>query len=164
MVEITLEGTVVFMRANQSEWKLLALPAEEFPPIPEVASESQLTLPMGEFRQAVDSVAFAVSDDMSRAYLTGVLFQYDGHLLTMVATDTHRLAVNRLHREGLGSPLTAIVPEKALKTIKQMPVAEDEPITLNMDNSRLYVDCGSAKMVAQLLSGQYPNWERVVPS
>lgn len=162
-VEITLEGTVVFLRSNQSEWKLLALPAEEFPPIPELETQSELKLAMGEFRHAVDSVAFAVSDDMSRAYLTGVLFNYDGQVLTMVATDTHRLAVNRMHREGIGSPINVIVPEKALKTIKQMPVAEDEQITVRFDESRLTVDCGSAKMVAQLLTGQYPNWERVVP-
>ncbi|MBS1721623.1 MAG: DNA polymerase III subunit beta [Armatimonadetes bacterium] len=163
MVDLELEGTVVYLRANQSEWKLLALPAEEFPPIAEVAQESQLTMPMGDFRAAVDSVAFAVSDDMSRAYLTGVLFSYDGQVLTMVATDTHRLAVNRMHREGIGSPLTAIVPEKALRTIKQLPVAEDEGITVCFDSTRLMVDVGSAKMVAQLLTGTYPNWERVVP-
>lgn len=162
-VEITLEGTVVFLRANQSEWKLLALPAEEFPPIPELQVESKLSIPMGELRAAVDSVSFAVSDDMSRAYLTGVLFSYDGQVLTMVATDTHRLAVNRMHREGIGSPLTAIVPEKALRTIKQLPIAEDEQVTVCFDSTRLTVDAGSAKMVAQLLSGAYPNWERVVP-
>lgn len=163
-IELSLEGTVVFIRSGQSEWKLLALPADEFPPIPEVAAESELTLKMGEFRTAVDSVSFAVSDDMSRAYLTGVLFKYDGDVLTMVATDTHRLAVNRMHREGIGSPLSVIVPEKALKTIKQMPLAEDEGVTVRFDSSRLAVDCGSARMVAQLLTGQYPNWERVVPS
>lgn len=162
-ISVELDGTVVFLRSKESEWKLLALPADEFPPMPSVENESQLTLPMGEFRGAVDSVGFAVSDDMSRAYLTGVLFTYDGQVLTMVATDTHRLAVNRMHREGIGSPLTAIVPEKALRTIKQMPVAEDETITVSFDASRLTVDVGSAKMVAQLLTGAYPNWERVVP-
>lgn len=162
-VEITLEGTVVFLRADQSEWKLLALPADEFPPIPAIEAENELVLPMGEFRSGVDSVAFACSDDMSRPYLTGVLFTYDGQVLTMVATDTHRLAVNRMHREGIGSPLTAIVPSKALKTIKQMPLAEDEPVNVRFDSTRLAVDSGSAKMVAQLLTGTYPNWERVVP-
>lgn len=162
-VEITLEGTVVFLRSNQSEWKLLALPADEFPPVPDLEPQSELTLAMGEFRHAVDSVAFAVSDDMSRAYLTGVLFNYDGEVLTMVATDTHRLAVNRMHRSGIGSQINVIVPEKALKTIKQMPVAEDEQLSVKFDEGRMTVDCGSAKMVAQLLTGQYPNWERVVP-
>lgn len=163
-VEISLEGTVVMVRANQSEWKLLALPADEFPPMPTITEETRLSLPMGDFRSAVDAVAFAVSDDMSRPYLTGVLFQYDGTMLTLVATDTHRLAVNRIHRDGIGSQVTAIVPEKALKTIKQLPFSEDEAVAIQFDGTRLAVDAGSAKMVAQLLTGQYPNWERVVPS
>ncbi|MCW5937479.1 MAG: DNA polymerase III subunit beta [Fimbriimonadaceae bacterium] len=163
-VDFEISGTTVLMKHGQSEWKLLALPAEEFPPIPEVEEQSQLTLTMGDFTEAVESVIFAVSDDLSRAFLTGVLFNYDGALLTMVATDTHRLAVNRLHREGIGSPLNVIVPEKALKTIKTLPVAADDPVTIRFDDTRLMVDVGTAKIVAQLLNGQYPNWERVVPA
>ncbi len=162
-VELSLEGTSVVLRHGQSEWKLLAMPGEEFPPIPDVQDQAQLTMEMGTLKEAVDAVGFAVSDDASRAYLTGVLFHYDGQVLTMVATDTHRLAVNRIHREGIGSPLNAIVPEKAIRTIKSLPVAEADPISVRFDDTRLLVDVGNAKVVSQLLSGQYPNWERVVP-
>ncbi len=162
-VELSLEGTVLFLRASQSEWKLLALPADEFPAMPEVEARSELNFPMDEFRRAMDSVIFAVSDDMSRAYLTGVLFNYDGEVLTMVATDTHRLAVNRMHRSGIGSNLNVIVPSKALRSIRNLPIADDETVTVRFDETRLIVDCAAAKIVSQLLSGAYPNWERVVP-
>ena len=163
-VEFELSGTSLYVRHSQSEWKMLAMPAEEFPGVPSVANNSSLKLPFAELTKGIDGVGFAVSDDSARAVLTGVLFTYDGSTLTMVATDTHRLAVHKIHRDGIGSPLTAIVPEKALKAIKLLGVGADEAITVEFDDTRLMVDIGNAKIVSQLLSGQYPNWERVVPS
>lgn len=162
-VELSLEGTTVFLRHGQSEWKMMALPAEEFPDIPSVSPSSSLTFSYGELTGAIDSVIYAVSDDTSRPATTGVLFNYDGEVLTLVATDTHRLAVHRIRREGIGSDVVAIVPEKALKVMKALALGSDEEITVSFDESRLTVDIGRAKIVAQLLSGQFPNWERVVP-
>ncbi|MCW5939024.1 MAG: DNA polymerase III subunit beta [Fimbriimonadaceae bacterium] len=162
-VEISLEGTSVVMRHDQSEWKLLAFPEDEFPNMPEIQPQAELTLPMSEFKEAVEGVSFAVSQDFTRAHLTGVLFNYDGAVLTLVATDTHRLAVNRIHRPGIGSQINVIVPEKALRTIRALPIAPESPLVLQFDGSRLIVDAGTAKMTSQLLTGQYPNWERVIP-
>lgn len=163
-VELSLEGTTLVLRHGLSDWKMLALPVEDFPEIPTFEASSSLTLARKELNSAIESVIYAVSDDTSRPVLTGVLFHYDGEKLTMVATDTHRMAVHGIRREGIGSDITAIVPEKALKIIRSLPLADEEDIQLGFDETRLVVDVGSAKIVAQLLSGQYPNWERVVPN
>lgn len=162
-VLIELEGTSVYVREGATEFRMMALAADEFPPIPKVESTSELSLPFGDFKKAVNGVQFACSDDTSRPVLTGVLFHYDGEVLTLVATDTHRLAVHRIHRGGIGSQLNVTVPEKALKAIKQMPLADDQSITVRFDDNRLLAETGGAKVVSQLLNGQFPNWERVVP-
>jgi len=163
-VTLELKGTTVLLTAAGSEWNLLALPAEEFPEAPVLEPTATLTLPAASLWTAIEGVAFAVSDDTSRPVLTGVLFQYDGEVLTLVATDTHRMAVHKVQKSGLGSEIKVVVPEKALRTIKMLPVPADAPITISFDDARLTVDIGTSKIVAQLLSGVYPNWERVVPS
>jgi len=163
---VTLEKTsgAVFVRSGGSEWRLMALNADDFLTIPTINASSRFTLKMSEFRDAVDGVMYAVADDGGRAVLTGVQFNYDGQLLTLVATDTHRLAVNRIEKPGMGSNLTVVMSEKSLKTIKNLPVADEEEITIEFDDTRLSVDTGTARVVSQLLSGAYPNWERVVPN
>ncbi|MBA4292837.1 DNA polymerase III subunit beta [bacterium] len=163
-VEISLEGTQVFLRIGVSEWKLMAYPADEFPPVPEVSPAGSLNLKFGQLTKGLGSVMYAVSDDTSRPVLTGVLFTYDGESLTLVATDTHRMAVHKVSQEGIGSQVTAIVPEKALRIIRSLHLGMDDTITIGLEENRLIVDIGSAKLVSQLLVGQYPNWERVVPS
>ena len=163
-IQLEYADTTLYLRVGQSEWKLLALPGNEFPEPPSVAGSAQLRLSMKEIRESVEAVSFAVSDDSARPVLTGVLFRYDGQRLTMVATDTHRLAVKQIDREGIGVPISVVVPEKALRAIKSLPIADPEEVTIEFDESRVGVDSGTAKVVSQLLAGSYPNWERVVPT
>lgn len=160
----TLDGHGAMLEQGASEYRLQTLDASDFPEPPELTPDAELTIGMGTLRQAMDSVLFAVSTDTHRQVLTGVLFRYDGQVLTLVATDTHRLAVRRIEQEGIGSEVTAVVPEKALKAIRSLPVTDDQQITLKFGGGRLSVEAGGAKVVSQLLSGAYPNWERVVPT
>ena len=160
----TIDGNGALLKEGAAEYKLQTLDAEDFPPAPDIEGESELRLKMGELRAAVDSVSYAVSTDQHRQILTGVLFIYNGETLTLVATDTHRLAVRRLDQSGIGASVTAVVPEKALRAIKGLPVADDSEITLRFGSGRMGVEAGGAKVITQLLAGAYPNWERVVPT
>ncbi|MHB8635939.1 MAG: DNA polymerase III subunit beta [Fimbriimonadaceae bacterium] len=160
----TLDGQGGLLTQGASEYRLQAMEAADFPEPPEFGGDGELKLPMGELRSAVDSVLYAVSGDPHRAILNGVLFVYDGSKLTLVATDTHRLAVRTLEKEGVGSTMTVVVPEKALKAIKALPLGDDDPVEIRFGGGRLGVEAGGAKVVSQLLNGTFPNWERVVPS
>lgn len=160
----TLDGNGAMLKENEAEYRLQTLDAEDFPPAPDIEGESELRLKFSVFKAAVDAVLYAVSTDQHRQILTGVLFAYNGQTLTMVATDTHRLAVKRLEQPGIGTNVTAVVPEKALRAIKGLPVADDSEIVLRFGAGRMGVEAGGAKVITQLLAGAYPNWERVVPS
>lgn len=154
----------MLVQHGASEYRVLAQDADDFPEPPEFGGEGELSMKMGDLRQAIDSVIYAVSGDLHRQILTGVQFTYDGSTLTLVATDTHRLAVKKLEQSGIGSNVSAVVPEKALRAIKSLPISDDDTITIRFGGGRLGVEAGGAKIVSQLISGAYPNWERVVPS
>jgi DNA polymerase-3 subunit beta len=163
-VTLELQNNTLFLEQGSSKWRMLALSPEEFPQIPEVEHRSELKLPLGELLEAIQSVSYATAEDEGRPVLTGVLFTYDGSCLTLVATDTHRLAVLHLDKPGIGAELRAIVPQKALKAFKNLPLKENEIVSIRFDETRLAVDADEAKIVAQLLAGSYPNWQVVVPS
>lgn len=163
-VHLDVSDKGALLKEGNSEYRMMVLNAEDFPEPPETGSEATLSLPMRVFRDAVGSVSSAVATDSHRPVLTGVLFSYDGAGLTLVATDTHRLAHRRVAGEGFGNPVTAIVPEKALNAILRMPISDDQDVRLQFGGGRLGVEVDGAKMVCQLLSDTYPNWERVVPT
>ncbi len=160
----TSDSQGMLLQQSHSEYRMLTLDPADFPDPPEFGGEGELTLPMGTLREGIDSVIYAVSTDTHRPILTGVLFNYDGKYLTLVATDTHRLAVRKMEQPGIGANINAVVPERALKAIKQLPIADTDNITLRFGNGRVGVEAGGAKVISQLLAGAYPNWERVVPT
>lgn len=155
----------MLLQQGDSEYRMLTLDPSDFPEPPDYGGDQELSLPMGLLREAIDSVIFAASGDSHRPVLSGVHFQCDGETLTLVATDTHRLAVRRIPLPGTQvGPFKANVPERALRAMKALPLGDDDILTIRFGGGRLGVEAGGAKIVSQLLEGVYPNWERVVPS
>ena len=100
----TNEG-IVQITGGGSSFSLNCLQAHDFPELP--ADEgSGLTLPSEPLVEAIDRVARAASRDETRPVLTGVLLRLAPEGMTMVATDSYRLAVR-------STPLEAPPPDVA---------------------------------------------------
>src|SRR5579871_4812438 len=110
----------VRVHCERSDYKILGLPAEEYPKLPEVKDTASFSLPQALLKEMIRHTYFAVSTDEARAILTGILMVFDGETLKFVATDTHRLAVmTSLIKEGRGSQ-NAIVPARALNELTRL--------------------------------------------
>jgi DNA polymerase-3 subunit beta len=158
-------GTSLRLTLAASEYRVVGMTSEDFPPMPEVGEDATIKIKAADFSRMVESVDFAVAKEShGRPYLTGVLFSYDGDSLRVVATDTHRLAVRAEPMPGLGQTVNAIVPDRTIQVIKRLPVAPDGELTLTFGSGRLMVEADGAKIISQLLSGEFPPYERVIPS
>lgn len=158
-------GTSLKLSLQASEYRVVGMPSEDFPEIPSVGSETTLKMKAGDFARMVESVDYAIAKDSHvRPYLTGVLFNYDGENLEVVATDTNRLAIRKESFPGLGQPVRAVVPERALSVIRRLPIAPDGELTLTFGDNRMMVEADGARVVTQLLGGDYVPYERVIPT
>lgn len=87
---------------------------------------------------AIDSVRFAVSNDRELPALGGILFDYDGAALWLVASDRFRLAVAAVpvhHQQG--PAVQVIAPMSMLGTIAEEPVGD---IALSLSPAGLTID------------------------
>ncbi|MCS7273390.1 MAG: DNA polymerase III subunit beta [Fimbriimonadales bacterium] len=163
--EINLEAgerSQVVLTSADSRYQLLGLAAEEYPPVPAIESPSELVLPAKQFLEMVRSVEFAVSKEEARQTLTGIRMEFEGDTLRLVATDTHRLAVRTAHIEsGIGEPTSAIVPLKAIQLVHKIPTTDT--LTLRLGQHRAAFIGDNAAVYTQLIEGQYPNYQRVIP-
>ncbi|KAA0229098.1 DNA polymerase III subunit beta [Fimbriimonadia bacterium ATM] len=158
-------GPSLKLALSNSEYRVVGMMPDDFPGIPNVEASATLRIRAGDFAKMVESVGFAVAkENQPRAQLTGVLFVYDGANLRAVATDTHRLAVRTEAHPGIGSNVTAIVPDRALQVIRRLPVPADGELTLVFGEGRLLVESDGARVVSQLISGDFPPYERVIPT
>src|SRR5262249_57464162 len=90
--------------AGSSRFHLRTLPADDFPRFPETEGDP-VALPAPPLRDTINRVARAASRDEARPVLTGVMVTVEGNEMTMVATDSYRLAVQT-------TKLQARVPER----------------------------------------------------
>jgi DNA polymerase-3 subunit beta len=152
------------LSVSHSEYRVVGLPAEDFPFPSEISAEGSIRIPFKDFRLMVDSVEYAAADEnQGRPILSGVLFKYDGERLTTVATDTHRLALRNKELPSLGDSVEFVLPKRALGVIKRLPVGDETELKITFSKRQLSVETEGARIVSQLLEDSYPQYERVIP-
>lgn len=160
----------VKVKCDRSDYKLLGLPADEYPGIPEVKDETSFRVPQRVLRDMIKQTIFAVSADEARAILTGILVVFEENTLKFVATDTHRLAVRSAPVTGGHGAQSAIVPARAMTELQRILVDEDGDVLVRLsENHAQFITPGregaeGISLVSQLIQGQFPNYQRVIPT
>ena len=158
------ERSLLTVSAGKSQYTIHGLPAEEFPALPEVASDTTITFPAQAIRDLVRKTLFAASTDEGRVILTGCLLTWDGETAMMVATDTHRLALKKVAVSGqFTRPISVIIPSRALQELLRLLGSSDETVEVAVAESQIRFNTGRVQLVSRLIEGQFPAFERVVP-
>jgi DNA polymerase-3 subunit beta len=154
----------VEIRSGSSSFHLRTLPAEDFPKLPEPGAEP-LRIPAPALGASIDLVARAASRDDMRPVLTGVFVSGSGTEMTMVATDSYRLAVKRTELEAeLGGEIEANIPARALRELGRIlstEAAAEAAVTL-LPNQAVF-EAGSILLTTRLIDGQFPNYRQLLP-
>jgi DNA polymerase III subunit beta len=154
----------VEIRCGGSSFHLRTLPAEDFPKFPEEEGEP-LKIPAAALASTVDVVARAASRDDMRPVLTGVLVSARGSEMTMVATDSYRLAVKRTDLESaIGGELEANIPARALRELARILAAEGvEEVSVALLRNQAVFKAGAIVLNTRLIEGQFPNFRQLLP-
>jgi DNA polymerase-3 subunit beta len=157
----------VRVHCERSDYKILGLPAEEYPRLPEVKDAAAFAIPQSVLREMIRQTIFAVSTDDNRPIFTGIYMVFDGETLKLVATDTHRLALKTATVKEPRGKQNAIVPSRAMNELTRLLTdAEGDVQVALSDNQISFTLPGESgvQIVARLLEGQYPNYQRVIPA
>ncbi len=156
----------VSIRCEKSSFRMKGLSRDEFPSLPDLKGDGEITLETRLFRDMVRKTLFAVSSDQTRYALTGVLVQVQPDEIRMVATDGHRLALVRTPRPAGsgGQTLDALVPKKAMVEAAKITRDEGNDVRFWLAENQLILQQESSTLVARLIDGQFPNYDQVIPA
>jgi DNA polymerase-3 subunit beta len=159
-----LENDWVELCSGNSEYKIVALPKENFPSIPE-AAPATAHIPANLLRNMIQRTMFAITQEESRYSLNGALLALLPGEIRMVATDGHRLALVSKNMEvpGLDVEVRSLIPRKTLVEILKLIGDNDEMMEFGRDENHLFFTLGNRKLVSRVLAGQFPNYELVIP-
>lgn len=158
--EVTLELAENYwmkIASGRSRTKMVGIDPANFPKLPEMLKDAT-TLQASTLEDLIGKTSFAISKEDSRYTLSGVLLIMDSKGARMVATDGHRLALATT--AGSYPESKVLIPLKALNTLDSILQGEVE---FAHDESNLFFRTGGCLFSCRKLTGQFPNFEAVLP-
>jgi DNA polymerase-3 subunit beta len=161
-----LENHWVEILCERKKYKMVGMARDNFPAIP-AFPHPLVKIPAKILSALITRTAFAISTEESRYTLNGGLLILKPETLTMVATDGHRLAVAETDHKfvGLTNEARVLVPKKAMVEVQRLAAdaGEDGQIEFARDDNHLFFQIGPRLLISRMLTGQFPNYEAVLP-
>src|SRR5437899_5235742 len=162
-----LDNHWVSIRCGRSNTKMVGMARSNFPSLPVFPTASVVKIPAQVLREMISKTGFAIASEESRYTLNGALLVLKPESITMVATDGHRLAhIERSGEkfEGVSGELKTLIPKKCMDELKSLvDSTEVETIDFAKDESTLFFRIGPRLLTSRQLTGQFPNFEAVLP-
>ena len=175
-VDVTFDGSPnhqVKLSSGGSNFRIMGIGKEDFPPLPEFGEEKAYTLQQEELNSMVKNVSYAQSTDETRYILNGVYFNFRDGKLSLVATDGRRLAVVSKEIEVPTQSAGAIIlPAKTVSELTRL-LDKGEKVKINFDERRCAFQIATDKdtsglidnvyLYSKVVEGNYPNYLQVIP-
>jgi len=157
------ENEWVTVECDRSKFRLPGVSKETFPELPSFKS-TPLKLPASMLKMLIDRTIFSITQEEGRYTLSGAKFELDKKSVKMVTTDGHRLAyISTPTADVDGEGLDVLIPRKTLAELTKLTADFDGDINLGADENHVYFQVGSRLVISRMLSGQFPNYEMVMP-
>lgn len=161
-VEIVTKDNFIVVKCEGSEFEILGLSKEEFPELPSIDKDHELTMPAPTLKEMIRQTIFAVSNDEIRPILTGALLEVTGEKMTMVALDGYRMAVktsNILNNKSI----KAVIPGKTLSELGKILDDTEGTVNIFISKNQILFNTGDTVITSRLLEGEFIDYQQLIP-
>ncbi len=146
--------------------------AEDFPVLPKIDQKSFYSFAVEDFREALSSTVFSVSSNDGRVELSGVYFSFLSGELTLVGTDSYRLAEKKIKIKNKNEEeFTIIVPARTIQELVRIlnnfkteeQIEGEGEVNLYLNNNQIFFSIGSTKIGSRIIVGNYPDYKQIIP-
>jgi len=173
--KITLEVEKQSLKVKSENYEALfqGINPEDFPIIPEVKTEKYIEVDKNIFRDAVSQVLPSIGYISTKPELCGVYFKLEKNTLTLVGTDSFRLAEKTISdnnfKTNIKDNLEIIIPLKTMQEVYR--ISQEEPEDINF--TKIYPEVnqvqfsfknsGEIRLVSRLINGRFPEYSSIIP-
>ncbi|HEV3204233.1 MAG TPA: DNA polymerase III subunit beta [Gemmataceae bacterium] len=167
--ELLLEASTERCRV-QGQYNEFEMPSDDpvnFPDVPAFAEEKFHELKAETLREMIRRTIFAAAVENPRYAVTGILWELEGDLARLVATDGRRLAVDQGPAKGHGGHdtkgQTPVVPTKAMALLERNLTDPNESVRVSLRPNEVLFKTDRAMIYSRLVEGRYPAYREVFP-
>lgn len=158
----TMKNNSMIIKCSKCVFKIIGLPKEEFPKLPEFKDEPSVIIKQNVLKNMISMTHFSMSRDETRYVLNGALFLFKGKKLTIVTTDGKRLSLVKKDVEKDGLNKAIIVPSKTIYELNRI-LGDDGDVRIVFSENQVKFDLKNITVISRLIEGDFPNYEQVVP-
>ncbi len=162
------ENNWLKVSSGKSTFKLMGLPEDEYPTLPNVSSSEEINISADTLRNMIEKTVHATGDSDTRYTLNGLLWHFipkkKNIELRIIGTDGHRLAFITKDMAGkLSEDKKFILPKKTAIELKRLLEESEGDITIGLNSNHLFFSIEDIVLTSRLIEGTYPDYEQVIP-
>jgi DNA polymerase-3 subunit beta len=160
-----LENNYLRINCGKIEYKLVGAPKADYPSVPRFDFKDGIEVPAQLLRSMIGRTLYAITTEETRYALNGAQMVLGEGFVRMVATDAHRLSFTQYPFEGYqGEPSEILIPRKTVAELRSLIDDRLDSVILGHTESHLFFKVGERILDSRKLEGQFPNYEKVIPS
>ncbi len=163
-IKLSSKNTKITISSGKYQSTINGTIADDFPELPEINEKKAVVFKIGidEFKNGINQVAIASSNDLTRPALTGIYFNTYDKTLAIAATDGYRLAEKKLIK-NVQSDISVIVPTSSLQEVLRAISDDMEEIELSFNDDLVRFRMGEVEIISKLIDASYPDYKRLIP-
>lgn len=167
-LEIEADPSACTVRGASLEFEMPSEDPSQFPEFPGFAEDKYHEISAGSLREMIRRTVFAAADETARYSMTGILWELDGDIARLVATDGRRLALAQGIAAGHGGHTTKgqtpVVPTKAMSLLERnLQDDAEEAVKICIRPNEVLFRTGRSVIYSRLVEGRFPDYRQVLP-
>ncbi len=155
-------GDIVSLTSGTGKSLIKTVPYDDFPSIPFPENpKNRIVIPGILLKNLFTSVASCASLSTVRPELASIYMSIEGGTLTVVATDSFRLAEKKSNLGNKGTQGKLLIPAKNAIDIAQ--VLPDNDIIMSFDEHQCAFVADQGMFVSRLTNAVYPDYRQIIP-
>ncbi len=164
-IEITEEDMKCVIKGKDNFFKILCTDPDGFPTIPQFIEEECVEIDKDVLLDMIKKTAFIILGDRTKHGTSGVFLEISDNHIKMVANDGRRLSeVKKKIDNPQGISKSCVIPIKGILQMQRIASEQEDLVKLKIEEKRLFVKTKNSTLCSQLLEGQYPKYEEVIPT
>ncbi len=151
----------VFVSSKGFKAQFLSVDPEEYPLLPEGASESDVSVSGAIFCSAISQTVFSAAKEETRPEIRSVFIVWKDGGIHVAATDSFRLAE---FTAVLPSPVdfSLLLPLSTAQEVIRL-FHDREELTISLHDNYVSFESGDIHVTSRLVDGEYPKYEDIIP-
>ena len=170
-LEIETEGSFLKIKSGKHKSRIKGFSSEEFPILPQVDKEENVSLDGPTFCQALSHVFDITSPSSVRTEISGVFLQFQKEQIKIVATDSFRLGEKKIFfKSPLAKEYSFILPHLTAREVINIFGDNKGEVKIYFSPNQVLFESmipeakrPQVHLVSRLVEGDFPDYQAIIP-